>query len=339
MEATKQAGPTPELIFTAMQSYQRSAALKGAVELDVFTGIGEGATTAKALAARAQATERGMRILCDYLVINGLLTKNGTNYGLTPDSALFLDRRSPACMGGMVTFLLSPVVTDWLHDVAKMVRKGGTLQDGQGTVEHENPMWIDFARSMVPLMAPAAEEIAVLIGADQGQKWKVLDIAAGHGIFGVTIARHNPNAEIVAVDWGSVLAVAKENAEAAGVAARFRQLPGSAFDVDYGSGYDIALLTNFLHHFDPPTCEGLLRKVHGALKPGGRAVTLEFVPNEDRVTPPLAASFSMQMLAGTPSGDAYTFAEFDGMFRRAGFAASEIHQLKRSPEQVITSRK
>ena len=339
MEATKQAGPTPELILTAMQSYQRSAALKGAVELDVFTGIGEGATTAKALAARAQATERGMRILCDYLVINGLLTKNGTNYGLTPDSALFLDRRSPACMGGMVTFLLSPVVTDWLHDVAKMVRKGGTLQDGQGTVEHENPMWIDFARSMVPLMAPAAEEIAVLIGADQGQKWKVLDIAAGHGIFGVTIARHNPNAEIVAVDWGSVLAVAKENAEAAGVAARFRQLPGSAFDVDYGSGYDIALLTNFLHHFDPPTCEGLLRKVHGALKPGGRAVTLEFVPNEDRVTPPLAASFSMQMLAGTPSGDAYTFAEFDGMFRRAGFAASEIHQLKRSPEQVITSRK
>ena len=339
MEGTKQAGPTPELIFSTMQSYQRSAALKGAIELDVFTGIGEGATTAKALAARSQATERGMRILCDYLVINGLLTKSGANYGLTPDAALFLDRRSPACMGGMVTFLLSPAVTDWLHDVAKMVRKGGTLHEGQGTVEPENPMWVDFARSMVPLMAPAAEEIAVLIGADQGQKWKVLDIAAGHGIFGVTIARHNPNAEIVAVDWGSVLAVAKENAESAGVAARFRQLPGSAFDVDYGSGYDIALLTNFLHHFDPPTCEGLLRKVHGALKPGGRAVTLEFVPNEDRVTPPLAASFSMQMLAGTPSGDAYTFAEFDGMFRRAGFAGSEIHQLKRSPEQVIISRK
>jgi SAM-dependent methyltransferase len=135
------------------------------------------------------------------------------------------------------------------------------------------------------------------------------------------------------------LAVAQENAEAAGVAGRFHKLPGSAFDVDFGSGYDVVLLTNFLHHFDVPTCESLLRKVHRALNPGGRVVTLEFVPNEDRVTPPLSASFSLQMLAGTPSGDAYTFSELDGMFRRAGFSRSEIHSLRRSPEQLVVSFK
>jgi hypothetical protein len=98
------------------------------------------------------------------------------------------------------------------------------------------------------------------------------------------------------------------------------------------------LLTNFLHHFDPPTCEKLLRKVHAALKPGGKAVTLEFVPNEDRVSPPAAAAFSLMMLGSTAAGDAYTFSEFDTMFRNAGFSGSQIHALP-GPEKVIVSQK
>jgi hypothetical protein len=115
-------------------------------------------------------------------------------------------------------------------------------------------------------------------------------------------------------------------------------LPGSAFDVDYGSDYDLALITNFLHHFDTSTNEMLLRKVYAALNAEGRAVTLEFVPNEDRVSPPLTAAFSMTMLGTTPHGDAYTFAEFDQMFRKAGFARSEMFSLP-MPEQVIVSYK
>ena len=124
-----------------------------------------------------------------------------------------------------------------------------------------------------------------------------------------------------------MLEVAKENAQKAGVADGISTIEGSAFDVDFGSGYDLVLLTNFLHHFDPPTCETLLRKVRAALADGGRAVTLEFVPNEDRVTPPESAGFSMVMLAGTPSGDAYTFAELERMFANAGFSRSTIHPL------------
>ena len=90
-------------------------------------------------------------------------------------------------------------------------------------------------------------------------------------------------------------------------------------------------------HFDPPTNEKLLRKVHDALADGGRAVTLEFVPNEDRISPPPAAMFSMVMLASTPKGDAYTFAEFESMFKNAGFRKSEFHPLPENPEQVIVS--
>src|SRR4029077_16145911 len=109
------------------------------------------------------------------------------------------------------------------------------------------------------------------------------------------------------------------------VSSRYHTLPGSAFDVGFGSGNDVVLLTNFLHHFDIPTCESLLRKVHASLAPGGRVVTLEMVPNEDRLTPTMAAKFPIIMLASTPSGDAYPFSQYQSMFKNAGFSSSELH--------------
>jgi len=213
------------------------------------------------------------------------------------------------------------------------------VMPGEGTVAPENPIWVEFARSMAPLMMIPAEAIAQIVGGDTVRKCRVLDIAAGHGLFGITIARHNAQAEIVALDWASVLEVAKENARKAGIESRYATIPGSAFEADFGGGYDIVLLTNFLHHFDIPTCEALLKKVHTALAPGGRAVTLEFVPNDDRVSPPEAAFFSLIMLGSTPHGDAYTFAEFDRMFCNAGFARSEHIRPEQTPESVIVSYK
>ena len=167
----------------------------------------------------------------------------------------------------------------------------------------------------------------------------MLDIAAGHGRFGITLAERNPQVEVTALDWAAVLEVAKENAAQAGVGERYHTLAGSAFDVDFGTGYDVVLLTNFLHHFDPPTNEALLRKVHAALKEGGRAVTLEFVPNDDRISPPGAAMFSLIMLVGTPAGDAYTYAELERMCANAGFARSEFYPLAPLPHSVVISYK
>ena len=192
---------------------------------------------------------------------------------------------------------------------------------------------------MAPMMALPAKLTAQLVDEPADQKLKILDIAAGHGLYGLAFAERNPRAEIVAVDWPNVLEVAKENAQRAGVSDRYSTIAGSAFDVDYGIGYDLVLLTNFLHHFDKATCETLLRKVHAALADGGRAITLEFVPNDDRISPPEAAGFSMVMLASTPGGDAYTFSELEGMCSNAGFASSEIHSLPASMNQVVISKK
>ena len=331
--------PTPTLFFETITAYQRAEAIKTAIELDIFTAIGEDNHTASTIAMRCDASERGVRILCDYLTMNGFLTKEGNNYGLTQDSAVFLDRRSPAYLGGAAEFLLSDQIRDNFEHLTEAVRKGGNAIAHDGTLAPEHPVWVKFARGMAPMMRPIAQGIAQLIDPEANRKIKILDIAASHGAFGLAFATRNPHAEIVGLDWANVLELSKENAKAAGVGDRYSTIPGSAFDVDYGTGYDVVLLTNFLHHFDPPANEKLLRKVHAALAEGGRAVTLEFVPNEDRVSPPGVAGFSLVMLASTPSGDAYTFAEFDRMFRNAGFGRSELHEIPPALQQLIVSHK
>lgn len=331
--------PSPELFFQTVNSYQRTAAVKAALELDLFSAVGEGHATAAEIAAACGVSERGARILCDYLVINGLLTKDGGRYALTGDSAFFLDRRSPAYMGGSVEFLLTPTLLSNFEDLATAVRNGGTANTEGGTVSHENPIWVKFARAMVPMAAMPSQVIAGMFGELAGRAIKVLDIAAGHGLYGIAFAQRFPDAEVYALDWPAVLEVAKEHARAAGVGERHHTIEGSAFDADFGEGYDVVLLTNFLHHFDPPTCVTLMRKVRAALKDGGMALTLEFVPNEDRVTPPVSASFSLMMLASTPGGDAYTYAELERICSDAGFARTEQRDMPASPQKLIVSYK
>ena len=101
------APPSPEIVFQTFTAYQRTATLKAAVDLDVFTVIGEGAVTPAALATCIGAAERGVRSLCDALVVLGLLTKAGGRYGLGPDASVFLDRRSAAYIGTIGRFLTS----------------------------------------------------------------------------------------------------------------------------------------------------------------------------------------------------------------------------------------
>ena len=325
-------------VFRTLNAFQQTAALRAAIELDVFTAIGEGETSAAAIAHRTGASERGTRILCDFLTVLGFLTKARGHYGLAPDAAMFLDRRSPAYMGTAVRFLNAPEIVRAYDYLAEAVRRGGTvMSEGRNDRCREIRLWVEFARSMAPLMTLPAQAIAKMVG--RRGPCRVLDIAAGHGLFGVAIAQQNLQAEIVALDWPNVLEVARDNARQAGVDRRYSTLAGSAFEVEFGKGYNLVLLTNILHHFDMPTCERLLRRVHTALAPGGCAVTLEFVPNDDRVTPPDTAAFSMIMLGSTPSGDAYTFAGYKRMFRSAGFARSAHRRLPEGPESVIISTK
>ena len=325
----------PGLVFEMMQAHQRTAALKAAIDLDVFRAVGQGPGDVASIARHCSASERGIRILCDFLVINGVLQKENERYRHTPSSAAFLDPASPACMASIAQFLSNQAMREPFEQLAEIVRRGRTSLPGDGSVEPENPAWVEFAETMGPMMAPMAAPLGKVVLNGHTGPMRVLDIAAGHGLFGIEIAKQNPQAHVTGLDWAPVLRVALDNAHKAGVHDRYDMLPGSAFEIDFGGPYDAVLLTNFLHHFDKPTNVGLLRKVRTALKPGGRAATLEFVPNEDRVSPPVSAGFAMAMLTTTAAGDAYTLSELTAMYNQAGFTGITAHPIPMSPHTVV----
>ena len=326
---------TPGIVFENLQAYHRTAALKAAIELDIFRAVGRGQSDVASIARHAKASERGIRILCDFLVIHSLLQKSDGRYLHTPSSAAYLDPASPSCLASIVAFLSEPSLREPFENLAKIVREGKTVLPGEGTVEQENPVWVQFAQTMAPMMRPMAAPLGRIVLAGRQDKMKVLDIAAGHGLFGIEIAVQNPQAHVTGLDWAPVLHVAIENAKIAGVQDRYDMLPGSAFEVEFAGPYDIILLTNFLHHFDKDACISLLKKVYRSLKPGGTVATLEFVPNEDRVSPPQPAAFAMTMLATTVAGDAYTFRDLADMHTHAGFSNITQHSIPQSPHTIV----
>ncbi len=328
---------TPFALFRAIGAFQLSEAMRTAIELDIFSAIGAGHRTADAIAKHCQVAQRGARILCDYLTVQGFLTKSGKEYSLTEESAAFLDRKSPAYMGSCTRFLINDDARKQFKALSDAVRYGGATD--HGNLDPDWSGWVDFARSMAPMMMMASKGLAGLVMGNSTAAMKVLDIAAGHGLFGISVLRANPNAKVTAVDWKNVLEVARENAQKSGVADRYSTIPGSIFDAEIGAGYDLVLIPNFLHHFDAETNEKLLRKLHAALNPGGRVAILEFVPNDDRVSPPMAAGFALIMLASTPSGDAFTRSELESMAANAGFTHHEFHPMPPSPHSVLISRR
>ena len=321
----------PSHIFDCFTSYQKTAAMQAAVDIGLFSSIGAGATRVADIAKACEASPKGVRVLCDYWTVEGLLLKDGDAYRLTPEAATFLNRASPAYLGGVMGFLNGPIAP-FFERLTQAVRNGGCETSGSVEVEYDG--WIPFAEEMGAMMFPTAQALSKLLGPVSGS---VLDVAAGHGLFGIVLAKANPGVRVTALDWPKVLDVARKNASRMGVADRYSTIPGDAFKVDLQGPYDVILLTNLLHHFAPEQCTDLLKRLRAALRAGGRLVTVEFVPNDDRVSPPMSATFPLIMLATTAAGDAYTFTELERMLRAAGFTSSKLHQPEDSPQQIIIS--
>jgi cyclopropane fatty-acyl-phospholipid synthase-like methyltransferase len=225
------------------------------------------------------------------------------------------------------------MVNLFFRDPVSYVRNGGS--PGLANVSADHPVWERFARAMVPYAAANAKRVAAHVATFPQAPCTVLDVAAGHGLYGIEVAKVVPTALITAVDWSSVLQVASGNANAAGVSDRYRTFAGNALDLDWGNDYDLILLPNFLHHFDFETCVSLVRKVRLSLASDGCALGVDFVPNEDRVSPAIPAMFAFWMLATTPGGDAYTARDLDEIARNAGFSGATTQSLSPAPESLI----
>ena len=150
---------SPHRFLDDILGFQKTAALNSAIALNLVSAIGRSGATAADAAMRAGAAERGVRILCDFLTLNGHLEKEGARYALTPSSAAFLDRASPMYMGSVVDFLASPEhIGRYLNDPVSFVRYGGSV--GAQCTAPEDPSWITFATAMVPFMQPVVQAVA-----------------------------------------------------------------------------------------------------------------------------------------------------------------------------------
>src|SRR5262249_24097766 len=148
---------SPLRVLDALSGYQRTAALKAAVDIGLFTAVGAGATTLPEMAARCGAAERGVRAPANRLVVDGFLTKDGERYGLSQDAALFLDGSSPACIASAVHFFSAPTIRGAFDSLTDAVRRGGTALDQDGTLAPDHPVWVEFARNMAPLAGLVAQ--------------------------------------------------------------------------------------------------------------------------------------------------------------------------------------
>ena len=91
MAAREKAGTLPDRLNEMIRGYMPSRCILTALELDIFTAVGEGAN-AEQIGKRIQANARGVGILLNALVALGLLTKSGDEYRNTPESARFFQR-------------------------------------------------------------------------------------------------------------------------------------------------------------------------------------------------------------------------------------------------------
>ena len=324
---------TPIKFMECLNGFQKSAVARTGVELEVFTHIARGRDTVEQIATATDAAARGIRILLDGLTVLDLIVKDGQRYRLTKESAMFLDRESPDYVGGTVGFQHTPLMYQAFALFTEAVRRGGAAVSEEGSMEPDHPVWLDFARAMIPMAIPPARVTAQLAGRVE----KVLDVAAGHGLYGISILQNCPEASCVAVDWAGVLELARENAQIAAVEDRWRPLPGSVFDVELGGGYDAVLLPNILHHFDRSGCMAMLNRLHAAMVENGRVFIVEMIPHEDRVSPSAAAWFAMTMLATTAGGDAYTLAEYGEILRETGFHMEGQHPVPGSARSVLVA--
>ncbi|MCC7537713.1 MAG: methyltransferase domain-containing protein, partial [Deltaproteobacteria bacterium] len=299
------AGPGPEHLMQLMQGVQASGIYKAAVELDVFSKIAAGAKTAPELARAIECPERSTRILLDAAAALGLLAKSGGTYALTPATETFLVRGKPTFMGDLVNVFSNPMMWSASHRLADAVRADGTVLD-QHAETPEHSFWEQFARSTAAIAMPAAMAMEGMLDDWLGrrERVRVLDVAAGSGLYGFTLARR-PNVELTSLDWPNVLEETKRWGARLGLdASRVRYLPGNLFEVDYGGPYDLVLMSHVYHHFDEPTCAGLTKRVAAALAPGGRLAIHDFLYDPE-LRNPMGALFAATMLMWTRSGGTY----------------------------------
>ena len=312
------AAPSPERVLRTMWDYAPPLMLAAAVRLGIFDLLAAKPQTLGELADACGASHRGLRALLDGLTGLGFLAKEATErYRLTPESGAFLVSGQPGYLGGMFAHA-HQLVPAWLR-LEETVRSGKPLD--ALNQEEGAEFFKQLVVSLYSMNLPAAQELGKILGVAETKKpIRVLDLAAGSGVWGIGVAQNAPLATVTAVDWPQVLEITRQFAGRAGMADRFSYIGGDLDSVDFGGGYDIAILGHILHSEGERRSRALLRKTFQALAPAGTAVIAEFLVNRDRSGPPMGVIFALNMLLRTEEGDTFSFEQIASWLVEAGFS-------------------
>eukprot|EP01125_Pyxidicula_operculata_P021038 TRINITY_DN7962_c0_g1_i1.p1 TRINITY_DN7962_c0_g1~~TRINITY_DN7962_c0_g1_i1.p1 ORF type:complete len:323 (-),score=36.65 TRINITY_DN7962_c0_g1_i1:76-1044(-) len=320
-------------------------ALKVALKLDLFSLIKSGSRTIPELSKITQATEKGLQVLLDYLVVSTKwIEKKEDQYFTTESSELCLTKDSDHTLVPFLSFLFNDDVMESIFSMENTVRN--SFQGKSVCADTlDAPWWTSYASftsKEMKVQAPMTLDVINLSEIDKklnGGKMKVLDLASGNGAFGLEVLRRSQRAEVYAVDYASVLEVANKIVEKGGpsISSRWNRLPGSAFEIDYGTDYDLVLVTNFFMHFKWDRICQVFKKIYNCLKPGGRLIIRDMITNNDGLTPVGTVKFGL-VISTTSDGACYKFGEYEKHLIENGFGEIKLIPLPIT-EQVIYATK
>lgn len=314
---------SPRPLMRILGDFANSQILDASIEYDFFTLIDKGFQTADEVAREAGTNPRATRIVLDSLIASALVEKKDGRYNLLPISETFLVKGKPAYMGDFRHVALA--LWDGMANLKESLKTGKPLS--RMDTGDELVVWEKLVVGIIPIAEPVAKALCDIlrIGTDR-KGLRVLDIAGGSSIFGMTILGRDPSAQVTQLDWPNVNAVAMKLNRARGLEGRIRFIDGehrsAALEMDY---YDLVLASNFCRFESPKGNQALFRKAYEALKPGGKLVVNDFLPNEERTGPTFALRFSVYTLTHTPEGECWTQSQYEDWLRLAGFASIESH--------------
>lgn len=306
----------PELMLT-MRGFQESRVLLTAVELDLFTAVGDGAQ-AETVAARLDTAPRATAQLLNALVAIGALTKRDGVFHNTAETARYLVASSPDCL--RAGLLHSVHMWETWNTLTDCVRTGTTKAERVN--ETRRPEWTRaFIAAMDQRARGEAGHVAQAVHAPDARR--MLDIGGGSGVYSIAFARAYPELMVDVFDLPAVVKLTQEYVRAAGLSERIGTRSGDMRRDELGRGYDLALLSAICHMFGPEENRELFGRCYRALAPGGRLLMRDFILDPDGTSPRQAALFALNMLVGTPHGSTYTEAEYTEWLHGAGFSRVE----------------
>jgi 3-hydroxy-5-methyl-1-naphthoate 3-O-methyltransferase len=328
---------TPERIMQFAWGYVPTFVLEAAIRHRIFDVLDSGAKTLKETAAATGASERGLRAIMNVLVGLNFLARDGERYALTPESAAFLVSTKPSFQGGLIKHTSSQLIPKWLR-LNEIVDTGKPMssvnQEAAGTEFFRN-----FVIDIFPMSYPSAQTLGKHLALGQsGTGARVLDLAAGSGVWGIALAQSDEKVTVTAVDWSDVLPATREIVARFGLTSRFSFVSGDLLTADFGTGHNVATLGHILHSEGEARSRSLLRKTFDALAPGGTIAIAEFLVNEDRTGPVTSLLFAANMLINTDNGDTYSFGEIRGWLLDAGFTDARLLEAP-GPSPLILATK